>query len=253
MDEILKTLQTVQAYLEAMSNGMNKFMAMAPHMVKQHIDLEARRKLNSTADHYKAAVTTKMVDSVLVVELDKDDWLANAVETGVGAFDMKQGLLRSNKAKVSKAGYRYMSIPIGHSKNGKPGTQKGQEFQKKINEVLMKPKVGISKLKTMMNGKVIESQKILTDDPQLQGFYRSRLFDSATEFYSGKRKPQWSYVLFRTVSENPMSKTGATWEHPGIKPVNIMRSTAAWIDQAMPKLLESFIEIELKSVDSKLK
>lgn len=252
MDELLKTLIAMQAHIEAVQSGLAKFLEMAPIMVNQHIALEAKRKLHGTADHYKSHVSVKMTDAVLVVELDKDDWLTNALETGVGAFDLKAMLKTSPKAKISKKGFRYMSIPIGHDKNGKPGTEKGQDFQKKINDVLASPKVGMTKLKTMLNGKVIESQKIQNDDPQLQGFYRTRMFDSAADYYAGNRKPKWSFVLFRTISENPESKTGATWQHPGIKPVNIMRSTETWIEQSLPGLLESFIDIEIKALEGKL-
>ncbi len=39
-------------------------------------------------------------------------WLPVALEDGVDTFDMKPGLLGSPKAKISKAGDRYMNIPV---------------------------------------------------------------------------------------------------------------------------------------------
>lgn len=255
MQEILKTIQYVQAYLQAIGDGLEKFTISVPYYVRQQINLEARRKLDSTAQHYKDAVSVRVVDSVLVVELDKDDWLANAVESGVGQFDMKKGLLASQKARRGKSGYKYIRIPMEKKKKAIDGTKsdKSEDFQAKINQVLMKPKVGLSKFKIMMDGKVAESQKITTDDPALQGFYRTRMHENAQAAYSKKSKGTWQYVLFRTISENPKSKTGATWQHPGIKPVNIMRSTEAWIEQSLPALLDSFIETEVKAIEGRMK
>lgn len=252
---MLKTLQYIQAYIQAIQDGVEKFAISAPYYVRQHINLETKRKLNTTANHYKDHVSVKMVDTVLVVELDRDDWLTNALESGVGQFDMKRGLLNSPKARRGKKGFKFIRVPLkGNRRPIDPEkSEKSQDFQAKLNKVLMKPKTGLSQLKILMDGRVAESQKIVTDDPQLQGFYRTRMFENANDYYSKKSKPQWEYVLFRTVSENPESKTGATWQHPGIKPVNIMRSTETWIEQTFPHLLDSFVEAEIKALDGRMK
>lgn len=41
--------------------------------------------------------------------------LPNMIEDGVGAYDMKQGMLNSPKAKVGKKGKRYITIPFRHA------------------------------------------------------------------------------------------------------------------------------------------
>ena len=250
MQEIVKEIEYLTAYVQAVQSGLDKFQSMLPLLVKQEIKSQAKRKLNATFDQYMDSVKIKYSNFLLVVELDREDWLSNAVESGTGSFDLKNMLQTSKKTKTSKLGYKYMRIPMGKQKNGKPGTDKGKEFQDKINQVLMKPKYGISKLKNLMSGQVVESQKILSDDPSLQGFYRTRVFESAQEFHSGK-KPTWGLVLFRTISENPASKTGAKWIHPGIKPVHILRSTERWLDQSIPNLLNSFIEAEVKAINER--
>jgi hypothetical protein len=180
MKELLSMIERLSAIADAMVAGTTKFVATVPIYTKQQFQTEVRRSLNSSRDTYMDALKVNMSNNVLVVELDSKNWLANAVESGIGPFDMKETMLKSPKAKTSKKGTKYMVIPIGKDKNSAGGsTEKGQEFQKKINDVLgNKPNYGISKYKQLMTGKVVESQKIINNDPQLQGFYRTRQFEN---------------------------------------------------------------------------
>ena len=82
----------------------------------------------------------------------------------------------------------------------------------------------------------------------LQGFYRFRKLDSAKTFYSGKTQGiAFQYVMFRTVSENP-SKTGATWEHPGLKAAHILRDIEREMPQIFERLLDTNIQAELMKI-----
>jgi hypothetical protein len=101
-----------------------------------------------------------------------------------------------------------------------------------------------------MDGTIIESQKILTDDPMLQGFYRTRRFDSP-EAYHGKARPPWQHVLFRTMSENPLS--ASQWNHPGIQPAHILRAVDRWLNQNLSNLLDSFIDAEINAINERMK
>lgn len=250
MKELLAQIEYMRNIANAISTGVEKFVRSVPLYTKQQLKAETRKRLNTTADHFTAHTKVKLTDYVLIVQLDRDDWLTNALESGVGAFDMKK-MLKSNRAKTSKAGFRYMSIPIGKSKDATPGTEKGREFQKKINEVLAAPKFGMRKLSTLMNGTVVESQQILTSDPMIKGLYRTRQFESAEAYHSGRKKPAWQHVMFRTMSENPMSLS--KWEHPGIKPANILRAVNTWLDLNLEPLLESFVAAEVKAVKDSTK
>lgn len=48
-------------------------------------------------------------------------WLANAIEQGLSAFDMKQGMLRSAKVKYDEKGRPYIDIPFRHMTPGTTG------------------------------------------------------------------------------------------------------------------------------------
>lgn len=251
---MIKAMQQIveycAAFADALETGVDKFTRAVPVYTQQQLKVEARKRLNSTAQHYIDHTKVSMKDYVLVVTLDKDDWLTKALENGTGAFSMKDMLARSPKAKISKDGFRYMSIPMGKTKDAKSGTEKGQEFQKRINDALQQPKYGIRKLKTLMTGQVVETQQVLTTDPMLRGFYRTRMFEDAGAYHTAKGR-QWQHVLFRTMSENPASLS--QWEHPGIKPANILRAVDRWLDQNLEPLLESFLEAEVRAVNERIK
>lgn len=250
MKELLSTIEYLQNYGKALEDGVNKFIETVPIMTKQHVNRLAKRNLDSTYEHYMDNVSVKMNNYLLVVEINKDDWLANAVESGVSGFNLKETILSSPKARVSSKGFRYMSIPIGVKKGQKRGTEKGQKYQEQIDKVLIKPKFGLMKMSIMMNGNIVQSQKVLSADPMLQGLYRARQFESTEEFMSAKKRKGWQYVLFRTISENPMSKTGATWEHPGIKPAHILKKTERWLNESSGALLSNLIEAEIDSLNA---
>jgi hypothetical protein len=88
----------------------------------------------------------------------------------------------------------------------------------------------------------VESQQVIHGDPFLQGLHRVRVFDSAQEMATKKNKP-WQYMMFRTMSENPLSVS--KWEHPGIEEKRIMRTVDRWLEQNMDTLLDSYIKAEV--------
>lgn len=250
MQDLLSLAEFLQNYANAIGAGFEKFVQSTPVFTRQFMERQTRKKLTSTRDAYMEAVKVKLAQNVLVVELDKDNWIANAVESGVSSFDMKDKHLKSPKAKISKAGYRYMVIPIGKQKDGTGGkTQKSQDFQAKVNQALANNKFGLKRLKAMVGGKIMETQEVLSDDVGLGGFYRFRTFETAEAYHSGSR-PQWQHVLFRVMSENPASKS--TWEHPGIEPVHIMRDTENFLMQNMSAMLDGFLETEIEKMVKKM-
>jgi hypothetical protein len=253
MDELVKIAEYTMNYITALRQGLDKFTGMLPVLTEQKIRSLANDKLNTTKQEYLDAVSVKMTDYVLVVELAEDSWLANAVESGADPFSMKSTHLKSAKAKYGKPDkttgmrYKYLRIPMGKKAGATPGTEKGKALQKKINQVMMKPQFGMARLKTMMDGSVVQSQQVMTSDPDVQGLYRVRQFSSSEEFHTGKRKPQWKLVMFRTMSEKPF---GSSWEHPGIKPANIFKETDKWLKANVETMLDTFLSNEVEKLGS---
>lgn len=251
MADLFEKIQLVKNFGMALQNGLEKSMSALPIITRQQIAAKAKNKFHSTLDTYLDGVQTHYEGMVFVVEIDKSNWLANALEVGISPFDMKQGLLNSPKAKTNKKGKKYISVPIAKDakrKAGTMGTEKAQEYQRLIEHVMRKPKFGASTLKHQADGKVVEMQKLMTDEPKLQGFYRFRKLDSAKQFYSGKTGGvPFQHVMFRTVSESG-SKTGATWEHPGLQPAGIFKSIEQELPRIFETLLDSAVQAELQAL-----
>lgn len=249
MKGLVGAVEYVQGAADAIGRGLRNLIEASPQLTRQHIEQLARQRLHSTRENYMSAVDSKVVDYALVVTLDPENWLAHAVEEGVDPFNLKQMLSTSKKVRISKEGFRYLRIPIGKEKGGSGGpSQKGQDLQKKINQVLERPKFGMTRLKALHNGTVIETQRIQSADPQLKGLYRTRQHASAQAYHDKRSRPAWQVVLFRTMSEKPGT---SKWLHPGIKPVAIFRDTEQWIVQAMPDLLDSFVGAELEAFNKR--
>lgn len=249
MDDLVKAVEYIQKYAEAVKNGVKNFAEALPIYARQHIETTAKRKLDSSRKDYIDALSVKMENYILYIELDPSNWLANAVESGAAPFDMRPGLLDAKNTKVSKKGFRYTRVPLGKDPNstGPKGTKKGQDIQDRIKEALLKPKFEKMGVKSMRDGTIVQSQKVVHKDPKIQGLYRTRKFSSPSEFHSGK-KPKWQYVMFRTISNNPNSESFKGWQHPGIKPHRIFQDTETWLNQAVDILLEGFIESEINKI-----
>ena len=253
MNGLIELGEFVVNYATAMKRGLDKFAGMLPVLVEQQIDQLAQQRLNTTRETFLGAVKIEMNSYLLVVELDPENFLANAVESGMNPFDMKESHLKSPKAKWGapdkKSGirYKYMRIPIGKEKGGPGGkTEKSQALQKKINDVMQTPQFGMRKLKTMIDGTVLESQRVQTLDPDIQGLYRVRKFANVDQFHSNS-KPKWGLVMFRTMSEKPFSK--GRWEHPGIHPAHIFKDTESWLKENVDAMLDTFIQNEVNKIE----
>lgn len=246
MSDINDAINTIRAFGAAIQSGLERSVAAFPILAQQQINAKAKNKLHSTYENYMDAVNINYEGHVLIIELDKNNWLANATESGASGFDIKKGLLNSPKAKTGKDGQKYISVPMQKDKNrssASMGTEKGQEYQRLIEHVMRKPKFGLSNLQQGADGTVVESQKLITDEPKLQGFYRFRKLDSAKQFYSGKTQGiPFQHVMFRMVSEKG-SKTGATWEHPGIKPAGIFRE----LERELPGIFETLLDTNIQN------
>jgi hypothetical protein len=253
MDEFVKMAELTSNYVAAMRRGLDKFAGMLPILTEQHMSKLADDKLNSTRDTFMDAVKVSMNDWVLIVELDKDNWLANAVENGADPFNMKETHLKGPKVRWSKPNkegisYKYLRVPIGKDPEAKPGgTDKSKKFQQKINEVMMKPQFGMKRLKSMMDGTVVESQQVMNSDPDLTGLYRVRQFESPEAYHAKKSKPKWNLVLFRTISEKPFTRS--EWQHPGIRPAGIFKETQTWLQVNADAMLSTFLENEIDKIE----
>jgi hypothetical protein len=90
------------------------------------IQLAKNNLSSATAIAYVASLSKVKVTGDMA-EFQLRGWLSNAIELGCNPFDMKPGLLRSPKVKISKKGNPYLAVPIKDSvrivsSKSKPGS-----------------------------------------------------------------------------------------------------------------------------------
>ena len=169
--------------------------------------------------------------------------LPNMLENGSPAYDMRQTVLSSPKAKTSKAGFKFMAIPFRHGTPGSAGLAgkpMGQPYAKttSFGDSLafsggMDPKAARRAGREIYNA-AKSGQPIKTGDAGL-GRLRER---HASGLYEGMKRVKeptggGQYMTFRMISTNPDSirsdAGGQSWTHPGIK----ARQIFMHVDQQM--------------------
>jgi hypothetical protein len=168
---------------------------------------------------------------IKVAEITLTGELPNSLESGMGGYDMKPGLLKGRNAKDSKSagGGRYNTVPFRHGtakSTGHAGPPMGSAMAK----------AGMSRSEAEMLGKRINKaakklEASTTHATQNKTMWGQRLARRTggvsklkphhkTDIYAGmvrmtktyKKKTQSKYMTFRRVSTN---SPGASWMHPG--------------------------------------
>lgn len=249
-DAFEQMVDRVGRLLDGVESGLVAAVKNSPLWIRQEFTSQARRKLDTSFETYMNALFVGFEDNVLIAELDETDWLANAVEKGASAFDMRKGLLSSRRARVSKAGWRYASIPIRKMPNaGRPGTERGQEIHDRLLAALQDPVFVLASSRSH-GGAVVNMERLVTNDPQMQGLYRVRRFKSVADAAKNRDFMSSQYILFRTVSENPATlvrRGRQTWQHPGIQPANIFDAVQTWVDSNLPDLVNATVKQHIEA------
>jgi len=172
-------------------------------------------------------------------------WLAEAVETGLGAYDLKEILL-ARGARKSAAGFKYRPIPFRHATpgatTGQAGTAMGSQYGPARVGSLATPGA-------LSRGQARElGRRVHREAKKLRGGARLRTGAGgaiklhkrhSTDLFSGmvKRaqpkagggKQTSGYMTFRMVSDNPavaVTGSGEKWLHPGIDAHNFADQVA---------------------------
>ncbi len=176
----------------------------------------AVRELTSSRQQYVRGLLTKDEGSgaaaVMLV-----GWLPNAIENGIGAFDMKEGILSGPKAKIGKNGNRYNTIPFymgtptALEENFNGGIMPKEIYKQMKNRDVNTP-LRQEEIKAPYNERKVHE---VQTGPQQWEVYQHK-----TSIYDGLQKKtdavtgQNSYMTFRRVSDN---SDPSSWYHPGIQ------------------------------------
>jgi len=222
-------------------------LAAAAHA---HVLELAGDKLKSLQNKYKDAVDFEQVDDNLwVVTLDKS---AMWIEKGHDAWSMYDKIAKSPKAKTSKEGHKYLTIPFEHSKRPSEQTPKAKQLTDEIRSFLKKEKVSYKKIEYNPDG----SPKLgllhkfdPSTHPNLPSHMPSDKAKHPTlqgmAIYQRKKENgsiQRDVMTFRIISEK--SKGDGRWEYQSREGVDIFKETYEWAvktwdQEILPALVES--------------
>lgn len=180
--------------------------------------------------------------------LHPSSWIANAVEYGASAFDIKDGILASSKSKPTADGSgRYMSIPFRMATPGSLG--ESEAFSGVVPEPVFKA-IGASEKLAAEEGRSpalrVEDLPSPYDIPKTraQVISKSKSFEAyqhKSSIYVGLKRKQdgGGLVNFRRISTNsdPMS-----WIHPGIEARNFAEITLANFESQIPHEVDMAID-----------
>jgi hypothetical protein len=174
---------------------------VAQEAVAKWRELAEDSGLTSTKDLYLEGIGVVRKLSATHVEIDLKGFLPNALESGIGSFDMKPGLLK---------GKDHVVIPIKHAA---PGQGKALRLSELPAQVAKKA----------------------------QGLRRGERYSTklGKSKYEGMQKAKRqsggsSYVQFRTVSVNSPSDS---WIYPGLEPLNLAEKVRKHIEDNMDDIV----------------
>lgn len=273
----VSALLSLQANLEnSIKASMGQAAAKLAAATQAHIIEQAGQKLHTRRQ--------KFVEHLTVFPLDQggksDFWVVNLdkkyrwIDDGMEEHEMIDDLLKSSKAKTSKDGSRYLTVPFDHSP-GKGGPTTSTPAQRSLVDTIKKELKGrgipFGKIEAGPDGKPllgnlhnvdITKQPAKTGEgpgqgwgpvgdvrqgptgiPFLQGIRinQSKVRDPKT----GKEGVKRSIFTFRTVSSK--HKGTGRWHHPGLEPKNLLEEGAAWAaDQwariVGPEMIRTLVE-----------
>ena len=118
---------------------------------ERHIKEQAKLKLSSSlANRYRKALSVERPEAnVHIISLNED---ALWIEDGHDAWTMYDKLGTSSKAKISKDGHKYMTIPFDHSKAPTENSPAAQEIVNQLKKELKSRGINYRKLELNSDG-----------------------------------------------------------------------------------------------------
>jgi len=210
----------------------------------------AQQKLKTSREDYinglrmAESFSMSMVGATTKFEVQLVGKMANNYEFGMASYDMKAvrpGWLGGAKAKTSKDGTKYISIPFRHSigsaaRLAYSGKAKRDDLSKELRKVAKD--YGLNRmLRTASGGVVTGSVKRVPNSapvhPYLRGLTRVQ-HKTGGHTSKGKERGSSSLMTWRIMSEK---SPASSWIHPGIQGANILRDVEIWVDNELNSLI----------------
>ena len=202
----------------------------------------ATQNLGSLQKQYKKGVSFAQVeDGMWVVSLDESImWIEEGVANPWSMYDK---IATSKKAKTTKAGHKYLTIPFEHSKAPSEQTIKAENLTDQIRAFLKQKKIPYKKIEYNNDGSPkiglihrfdIQSAQPTkkAKDPALKGVAIYQRMEGG--------KVKRDVMTFRVVSEK--NKGDGRWEYPAREGVKILDKVYDWcVNEWETKILPSIM------------
>lgn len=262
---------------DAVMSSSNTRIAAARDAISE-ISSQAYAKANEMASDRLKSTRLKYIDHLKFEQVGPTHWTisleegAAYLENGYPSFDqIKAGLARGAKSKISKSGYRYVRVPFEHSEGPAKASHPSNSIpvqRGQVNETtkgnmandlkrlqrIFGGKETVSTAQGPVIGKAWSITKSTTG-PQWTfkdalGRQQTTTIEGVHPNLSGVTKVQWeqklrgggsrirsAYLSWRTASENP-NRTPGTWIHPGFQGAKIFPDLEKWVTDTFKARME---------------
>lgn len=215
----------------------------------------AQKTLSSTARDYIAGLQYAETDKKVTITLNGA--MPNHVEQGMAPYDMRQTLLYGPKAKISKDGSRYATIPFRHGTPKTGGRNVGRPMPKAIHNSAKKLLATLSRpgapVKSGKAGMTLWGERLTKKnaakaarkilEKRDQPWHKSSIYEGMIR----KAKPAATksgsqttgYMTFRRISTN---SDPAAWRHPGIKARRLANKVQEYIEVMADGIIQAAME-----------
>lgn len=216
------------------------------------ITAKAQQELNSTRQDYLRGLSFEdLGNNTYLIVLEGD--FANALEKGYSGFDVRTGMLNSEKivgvgsragqpwVQKGAKGQKYAHVPFEHRPHSK--APQAADLNQAIKKLTAMNRSGMEQKLTKVfkdaSGKPLEgrvaSVKKVEGFPQLDGIAKyQKIYKNES---TGKETVQSVYMTFRTVSEN-----GDSWRHPGFGGLHAFDEAEKWVEEQIDNIIKVLIK-----------
>jgi hypothetical protein len=228
---------------------MQEVVRISAHSVRNEWIKVARKTLHSSARKYIEGIEyPEIKKNVAIIRLGGK--FPNMIENGSPPFDMKPGLLKSRKAKRSKDGGKYITVPLalktpgGGNRGPSPPVMPGPIYRSAA-----KLQFGQSMSRLPVKYENLGRRTRLSPDLKKWGHYtwKTSPFVGVTKVqkYPGELPTSSTgkmagYKTFRRVSTKSDPNS---WIHPGFRKGDIMERTALELDKIFPEVMNAVMGV----------
>lgn len=249
-----KVIFETSGALPSVRNIMDQALVLTAAAARQEWIRIARQRLRGTASLYISNIgqpEIKRNSATIRLRADTSEGkLANMLEVGAPAFDIKVGLLKSPKVSRTKGkegtrgGAPYIRVPFQLKTPG--GGERGptppvmprpiyrMASQLQFGEQLKLPKKYEDySIKTRLSSDLTKWGHYTWKASPFEGIVRTRKWPGELPTTPAGRRA--AYMTFRTVSRN---SDPSSWIHPGFRARNCIEAASARLEQIFPEIIE---------------